>query len=875
MAVKNTFFHNGAKFVRADFHLHTKADSHFAFTGDADYFVSNYIQALKEAGIRIGILTNHNRFDLNEFRALAKFAAKNDIFIMPGVELSVNDGANGVHMLVVFSNDWIADNVDHIGPLLTALFPGRSISEIASADSRTNVDLIHLVDLLDGYNKEYFLVAAHVDQNSGLFKELGGGRIEELKDEKYGPLRRRLLACQKVRAEATRGRLQTLSSEWHPAEVEGSDPKNIDEVGLPNGGVCFLKVGRFDFDAVAFALRDPCGRVRRTDPQSGHSHIVSVRYEGGILNGVSIPFSDGLNALVGIRGSGKSAILETIRYGLELGREGQVPEPDREYKQKLVDFALGSGGKVIVETVDRFGQCYRVERINRDAKSTVYLDDVVQPGLTISETVVSRPVYFGQKDLSSRGDGFESELIEKLVGERFSEPRHVIAQCETSVLEAAQKLNSVSSDFEYLEELRVKCNDINRQLEAFKAVKLEEKFEDQLRFQAHQAKVDKYQDALASYIGSFEPVRECAESIESELNIFPDRPELSKEGSRIAASVKRQVEQIDKAVISLKAEFEKIGALQRCIGDERRKRADAFAETLRLVAQDVGAAGDGLKIQPNEFIRLREQLAQTKQAVELLERKVSQGVSRKASLHAELAKLKDARQKEFLARQALLSSMNTDAIQVEVSYRGNREEFRAKFKELVRGRGVRGTTIDGLVEKYADFADMYCDWDNAQKYFGSNPSLIKQTVEDNLGELLSYRVPDEVVIRYHGKPLQEHSLGQRASALMMFVLMQQDRDVVFIDQPEDDLDNQTLYKDVIKFLWKRKENVQFVFATHNPNIPVLGDAEQVVSCTMHGQTVSVQCGSLDDPQIRNRIIQVMEGGREAFERRRDIYTLWN
>lgn len=65
---------------------------------------------------------------------------------------------------------------------------------------------------------------------------------------------------------------------------------------------------------------------------------------------------------------------------------------------------------------------------------------------------------------------------------------------------------------------------------------------------------------------------------------------------------------------------------------------------------------------------------------------------------------------------------------------------------------------------------------------------------------------------------------------MLFELSQQENEVVIIDQPEDDLNNQTIYDDVIKLIRKLKPSAQFIFATHNANIPVLGDAEQVIAC---------------------------------------------
>ncbi len=99
---ENEKFPNGSRWLRADFHLHTKADKEFSYSGDENSFNSAYVDALSKAGIRVGVITNHNKFALDEFKALRKKARKKDIYLLPGVELSVKEGSNGVHMLVVF-----------------------------------------------------------------------------------------------------------------------------------------------------------------------------------------------------------------------------------------------------------------------------------------------------------------------------------------------------------------------------------------------------------------------------------------------------------------------------------------------------------------------------------------------------------------------------------------------------------------------------------------------------------------------------------------------------------------------------------------------------------------------------------------------------
>jgi len=118
-------------------------------------------------------------------------------------------------------------------------------------------------------------------------------------------------------------------------------------------------------------------------------------------------------------------------------------------------------------------------------------------------------------------------------------------------------------------------------------------------------------------------------------------------------------------------------------------------------------------------------------------------------------------------------------------------------------------------------------------------------------------------------------LGQRASALIIFVLSQQDNDLILIDQPEDDLDSQTIYEDVIKLVRQLKTQVQFIFATHNANFPVLGDAEQVISCSYLDDEISVSSGSIDNQQLQREVVNIMEGGSEAFKQRRKIYEMWD
>lgn len=185
-----------------------------------------------------------------------------------------------------------------------------------------------------------------------------------------------------------------------------------------------------------------------------------------------------------------------------------------------------------------------------------------------------------------------------------------------------------------------------------------------------------------------------------------------------------------------------------------------------------------------------------------------------------------------------------------------------------------------MSEKFSDFVAIIEDWlinEGLQlREILSETEYVKliEKLMQNYPDIIRMKTEDRVEIIYHGKELKKHSIGQRASALILFILTQKDNDVLIIDQPEDDLDNKVIYDEVIKAIKVRKPNIQFIFATHNANIPVLGDSEKVITTDFSDDKITVLQGNIDMPSTHQQIVDIMEGGKEAFDRRRMIYTSW-
>ena len=103
---------------------------------------------------------------------------------------------------------------------------------------------------------------------------------------------------------------------------------------------------------------------------------------------------------------------------------------------------------------------------------------------------------------------------------------------------------------------------------------------------------------------------------------------------------------------------------------------------------------------------------------------------------------------------------------------------------------------------------------------------------------------------------------------MLAFLLAHGEEPLILDQPEDDLDNQLIYDLVVQQIRENKLRRQIIVVTHNPNIVVNGDAELLHALEFQsGQCVVAQSGSLQEKAMRDKVCQVMEGGREAFERR--------
>lgn len=158
-----------------------------------------------------------------------------------------------------------------------------------------------------------------------------------------------------------------------------------------------------------------------------------------------------------------------------------------------------------------------------------------------------------------------------------------------------------------------------------------------------------------------------------------------------------------------------------------------------------------------------------------------------------------------------------------------------------------------------------------------NDQLSKgQTGVDLLSYILGLEyLKPQVTLRWAGKDIEQLSPGERGTLLLVFYLLIDKSDTpLVIDQPEENLDNQTVVDFLVPSVKEAKERRQIILVTHNPNLAVVCDADQVICASLDkndGNRVSYVTGAIENPIINQQIVDILEGTRLAFDNRDGKY----
>ena len=175
------------------------------------------------------------------------------------------------------------------------------------------------------------------------------------------------------------------------------------------------------------------------------------------------------------------------------------------------------------------------------------------------------------------------------------------------------------------------------------------------------------------------------------------------------------------------------------------------------------------------------------------------------------------------------------------------DEVDALLHELARQRTPDQADINGLMRKDRSPAEVY-DLLYAFEYLEPKYTLLFQDTQ-----------------------IEQLSPGQRGALLLIFyLLVDRKRNPIILDQPEENLDNETIVSLLVPVLNAAKENRQIIMVTHNPNLAVVCDAEQIVFAEFDRKalcSISYLSGAIEDVELNKAVVNVLEGTKPAFDNR--------
>ncbi len=881
-------FKHGSTWLRADFHLHTMADREFLFPNPEQNrsFKKEYVAKLKEQEISLGVITNHNKFDLAEFKSLRNHALKNEIYLMAGVELSVNDGKNGVHCLIVFDYEsWVKNNEDFINQFLTAAFEG--IANRENENTSCNYSLNETLEKLEEHRqkgRDSFMIMAHVHQSKGFLEELEGGRIQHLVKQEL--FKNTVLGFQKFRKYDDINKLKQWyeKEEEIPAFLEGSDCKNIQEVGQAhkqneNEMKCYLKLGDFSFEAVKYALVHHRERVSSQAPSIQDYYLRKIIIEQNEeKDNLEIPFSPDLNTIIGVRGGGKSTLLETIRFAI-----GERATSNTDYKEQVVHRLVGEGKKIHLEFADKNQETiYTTERTWGTSIKVLNSEGEIIPNLQPDNFI--KVAYFGQKDLEDMGKDFNEKIIkEKLLKKELDSIEEEIRQAKMQINETLNKLSKAKQELNSKEIVQNKIAVLEEKIKKFEEYNLQDLIAKELNYSNDEQEIERViEDWQMMMKDVLEKIQEYSLSdyntykskqVENQ-SIFQEKiPTEVQKFKKLFEDITKQLsENTDNYLLNnllkIKKEF----------SQQHQALVSEFEEKKKVINDP--------DIDIEKHKQNQKHLNSQKYVLSALESSEAKLDSLQTQLNQELKTLQTTYRQEFDFIQKKIDKLNDLGLsfRIEMTFEGDKEEFKNQLFEYCKGGNfIKEIHIKKITEQYANLREVYQDLQNTESQLhnilsGSNLlSKFQEKFEENSYLWLTHQAPNKYTFTYRDKPLEHYSIGQKATALISFILANEDTDLFLIDQPEDDLDNFTVAKEIINRIKDLKPSTQFIFVTHNPNILVLGDSEQVIICEYDDEIQKIKfsdIGSIDKPEIQQKAINIMEGGKEAFEQRKNIYKIW-
>jgi DNA repair ATPase RecN len=682
------------------------------------------------------------------------------------------------------------------------------------------------------------------------------------------------------------------------AFVEFSNSKRIEEIGTQyrTDGLLratYLKLSATNLDALRLALHDPQTRLSIGGiPSANHPRIRNMMISGsGFLGNLNIFWNQDLNVIIGDKGVGKSAILETVRYAFAI-----QPNSDQPSREELVRRALGPNGKVEIlldrpvregkirqyRIVRTYGEEPRTFQVNPEKSLSASPSELLSPGggLTI----------FGQREIYtvSGNEEYRIALLDELIGEEAFKDAEAVGKAKESLASNTAAILELGAKLMKREEYLQRLKKIDQEIENKKSqVTAKPKEVTDLRNVG-----ECLQNAIRTVrgaIGESDTRRvNLLASLETAHRTLLDaqRKEIAimSEGIKAFSVLQESLKVVldDETTLFEQAVQSLTRLDMRC--QEKFRHMEEESKRMEQEAKSKSPGHDPLSKLKEERTSVTSFIAE----LDGMEDRLKSLRQKRQGLLQQIRNCRDAQHKLRTERvEAIAESLN-GRLHLKVEFKGQKRSYKEKLLLLFKESNLSLDAIDRLVVPEATDGIALAEAVRAgskevQTCFGLKPEIADRLIswlnaeESRLLEMETLIPQDslqlELKIDGQYRPLEHLSAGQGATAVLLFLFGLENR-ILVIDQPDDYFDSRSAREEILQVLREQKGlkdqslQHQVILATNDATIPVMGDAELIMPLEVRDDRAQIiGRASIDDRSIREHIKTIMPGGEEAFQRR--------
>lgn len=919
----------GSRWWKFDFHAHTPAsrDTYWA-RHNIDLSPEDWLLRYMAAEIDCVAVTDHNSGEwvdsLKDAYARMKEQADagsppegfRELTIFPGVEISV---IGGIHVLAIFDP---TANTTTITSLLGAVgFPTDLYGDTDSVDAAA-VTRASIVGVLEEVIRAGGIpIPAHADDAKGLLQCRAGSNGPVLDANTL----RQALAVEGLMAVEWCNRSKNFpecvrKDEPRFTKVLGSDCHSFQGTKVPGSAYTWVKMAMPTLEGLRLALLDGNDvSIRRSDERgfepfklpAHRIRLIEINKACYMGNGqpACIACSPHFNAIVGGRGTGKSTIVQALRLALARGDELKRLAEDAEPRKRFDDFckvakgrdsigALRDDTELLVEW-EYEDLRYRLVWRTANGVTVQEPDDLGDWQTSASQqNVIERfPIrIFSQGQIAAMaGSGRQALLMLIDEAAQVGKFKQAFEEAKRTFLTRRARLRELEGKLADRPEVERRLHEVVRKLDAFAQTHHAEVLKAHERAQDQRREVEQLLEKMRALPGRIEETAQGLILDDWPSGVFDDAVDADvlqwrKKANDAMQQARQALEQASRALdeSAQLLEQDPLLAAWRERTDKARAEFDALQQA--LAAQGVN--------EPQAVAQLVQDRQHLEEQLKHFDRIKAERDMLEEEIAAQWKKIVEAREAITSARAEFVKKtldgnpyvrievvpFGFDPRVIERSLRELLEATDDRFENDILALDEAGNPTGGLALEIACADDRKAALDSSKQrlqtiadaFGGHFKNYLKKKLErpEFADHIKCWFPEDDLRIEYSRKAdgtdwaaITQGSQGQRSAALLAFLLAFGDEPLI-LDQPEDDLDNHLIYDLIVRQIRQNKLRRQLILVTHNPNVVVNGDAELVhVMEFGQGQCFVRQSGALQEIDVREEVCRVMEGGRDAFERR--------